>query len=328
MTKQEILDLYDLDEKRVYPKNRYRWGLGGVIALLVLFFQLSGTLTWPLDAQGAIWQDLLAKPVSSEQEQPVSYNVGYSREQGIVVQKLEETPIKVQVDGTSVIARALLPRLDDILQEVGIKLGEWDRAEARIVSSSGGIPEVEVIRVATSVATEKKSIPFKIKRVTDKQLPKGTTKIKQAGCEGIRVDKYEVTTENGEVVQRKELGSEVIKEPVNQVVAFGGKEINKKVQVASRGVELPGSRVLEMTATAYTHTGNATASGVMPYVGGVAVDPKVIPLGTKLFVEGYGYAKAVDTGGLIKGNRIDIFLETAKECFSWGRRKVKVHILE
>jgi len=68
--------------------------------------------------------------------------------------------------------------------------------------------------------------------------------------------------------------------------------------------------------------------GVMPYVGGVAVDPKVVPLGTDLFVEGYGYAKAVDTGGLIKGNRIDVFLETSKECYNWGRRNVKVYILE
>jgi 3D (Asp-Asp-Asp) domain-containing protein len=87
-------------------------------------------------------------------------------------------------------------------------------------------------------------------------------------------------------------------------------------------------RVLKMTATAYTHTGSPTATGVWPYVGGVAVDPDVIPLGSRLYVEGYGPARAVDTGGLIKGNRIDLFFDTEAECFAFGKREVDVYVLE
>lgn len=326
MTKQELLDLSYLEKCRHSRKHYGAIGVGIFIALLV--FSLSGALSKPMDAYAALWQDFLVGPAEPEEHKNARFNVGYSKDEGIVVQKLEETPVKIRVDGTEVIARTALPRLDDILQDAGVELGENDRAEARINTKSGKIPEIEVIRVCTRVVTEEETIPFPVKRVSDQSLANGTTRIQQAGQEGVRLKKFEVTTENGKVVRQKDLGSEVIREPVPQVIAFGGKNSDQGRQVATRGASLDGRQVLEMTATAYTHTGNPTASGVMPYVGGVAVDPKVIPLGTNLFVEGYGYAKAVDTGGLIKGNRIDVFLDTSKECYKWGRRKVKVYLLE
>ena len=87
-------------------------------------------------------------------------------------------------------------------------------------------------------------------------------------------------------------------------------------------------RTLQVVATAYTYTGSKTATGVWPYEGGVAVDPSVIPLGSKLYIEGYGRARALDTGGAIKGNRIDLFYDSESECEAWGRRPVTVSILE
>ncbi len=92
----------------------------------------------------------------------------------------------------------------------------------------------------------------------------------------------------------------------------------------SRGAE----RVMMMEATAYTWTGNRTASGTWPAVGTVATDPEVIPLGSRLYVEGYGEAVAEDTGGLVKGNIIDIYLPTEAECWQWGRRQVEVRVME
>lgn len=80
-----------------------------------------------------------------------------------------------------------------------------------------------------------------------------------------------------------------------------------------------GERVIVMEATAYTWTGQRTASGTWPAVGTVAVDPQVIPLGTKLYIEGYGPAVALDTGGLVKGNIIDVYLPTEDECWQWGQ---------
>lgn len=92
----------------------------------------------------------------------------------------------------------------------------------------------------------------------------------------------------------------------------------------SRGAE----RILTMEATAYTWTGNRTASGTWPAVGTVATDPEVIPLGTKIWVEGYGEAIAADTGGLVKGNIIDLYFPTESECWEFGRRQVEVRVVE
>jgi 3D (Asp-Asp-Asp) domain-containing protein len=110
---------------------------------------------------------------------------------------------------------------------------------------------------------------------------------------------------------------------------FGTKE---RMQPTSRHAVLTGNQrvVKEMVveSTAYTHTGNTTFTGIWPYEGVVAVDPRVIPLGTKMYVEGYGYATAADTGGLIKGNIIDVFMDTHEKAVNWGRRQVKIYILE
>lgn len=97
-------------------------------------------------------------------------------------------------------------------------------------------------------------------------------------------------------------------------------------EVVEIEADVPEYRELVMEATAYSHTGARTFTGTWPSRGTIAVDPLVIPLGTKLWVEGYGYGTAEDTGGAIKGNRIDVFLESEGECWEWGRKKVKVRI--
>lgn len=86
-----------------------------------------------------------------------------------------------------------------------------------------------------------------------------------------------------------------------------------------------------MTATAYTGNG-FTATGLKPVrdpngLSTIAVDPSVIPLGSKVHVEGYGYAIASDTGGAIKGNKIDLYMNSVAECLSFGRRTVTVTII-
>lgn len=91
-------------------------------------------------------------------------------------------------------------------------------------------------------------------------------------------------------------------------------------------------KTLTMESTAYYGHGT-TALGLKPVrnpngLSTIAVDPNVIPLGTKVYVSGYGLAIAADTGGAIKGNIIDVFLNSYEECYSWGRRQVTVQILE
>jgi len=90
--------------------------------------------------------------------------------------------------------------------------------------------------------------------------------------------------------------------------------------------EPPEPEPVVFESTAYTWTGCRTATGVWPSRGTVAVDPRVIPTGSKLWVEGYGEAVAADTGGDIQGQRIDLYMDSEHECLQWGRRKVEVKI--
>lgn len=98
------------------------------------------------------------------------------------------------------------------------------------------------------------------------------------------------------------------------------------------GAGFRATRVLTMEATAYTPYDagviGITANGNAMRRGLVAVDTRVIPFGTRLYIEGYGYAIADDTGGAIRGNKIDLAMDTLEEAFQFGRRSVTVHILE
>ena len=88
----------------------------------------------------------------------------------------------------------------------------------------------------------------------------------------------------------------------------------------------PEPETVTFEATAYTWTGYRTATGTWPSRGTVAVDPRVIPLGTELHIEGYGEAVAADTGGAIQGQKVDLYMDDVNECLQWGRRKVEVKI--
>lgn len=103
-----------------------------------------------------------------------------------------------------------------------------------------------------------------------------------------------------------------------------------RVHFPSRGA--PEYRFLEVEATAYTANDpgmsgrNVTASSLSGDIGAVAVDPRVIPLGTLLHIPGYGYGIALDTGGAIKGNKIDVFFHDREQAQHWGRRRVEIKI--
>ncbi|GGH87682.1 3D (Asp-Asp-Asp) domain-containing protein [Pullulanibacillus pueri] len=109
----------------------------------------------------------------------------------------------------------------------------------------------------------------------------------------------------------------------------------KKTNTSSRSQPASSSKVIYMNSTAYTAycsgCSGVTATGINlranPDVKVVAVDPDVIPLGTKLYVDGYGYAVAGDTGGAINGKRIDLFMSNQSDALDWGRKTVKVKIL-
>jgi 3D (Asp-Asp-Asp) domain-containing protein len=132
-----------------------------------------------------------------------------------------------------------------------------------------------------------------------------------------------VTYHDGKEFKREIVTSELIRQPVVEMIAQG-----TITSVSRGGLRLDLHRALVAMSTAYTFTGRNTATGRHPTVGLVAVDPTIIPMGSRLYVEGYGFATAADRGSSIKGKKIDVFMESEAQCRKWGMRSVKVYVLK
>ncbi|MEH6943622.1 LysM peptidoglycan-binding and 3D domain-containing protein [Bacillus sp. JJ722] len=143
--------------------------------------------------------------------------------------------------------------------------------------------------------------------------------------------KLKANTSNKEAVS----GQQPTQKPLEPAAPVQEKPNAKPKQDAPAPAE-SATKTLTMTATAYSEDckdcSGVTATGFNlgenPDAKVIAVDPNVIPLGTKVYVEGYGYATALDTGGAIKGNKIDVFIPNESEAKQWGVKQVKVQILD
>ncbi len=176
-------------------------------------------------------------------------------------------------------------------------------------------------------------IRFTTHRIQSSELRVGTSKTVRSGVNGLKTTTCEITYQGDAEVSRKVLSSKVVREPKPEVVYVGAADAARvRGRYAARGY-FAGRRVVTMIATGYdpnpaSNGGtNRTSTGIKVGYGLVAVDPKFIPIGTKLYIEGYGYAVAADVGGAIKGNRIDLGHDTARGARMVGRRTVRVHIL-
>lgn len=192
------------------------------------------------------------------------------------------------------------------------------------------------VRTSEQITTYE-SLPFAESEIEDNELEEGNTEVITEGSEGQKEIVTEIIYIDGVEESRSIIKETVVKEPVDKVIAIGTKP-KQVIEETSSGKEFKYKSVVTLTATAYTNslqdTGKApgdpgygiTATGMPAKVGVVAVDPKVIPLYTELYVEGYGYCIAGDTG--VYGNSIDLFFNSRYECIQFGRRPVTVYILE
>lgn len=173
----------------------------------------------------------------------------------------------------------------------------------------------------------------KLQHRTDNHLAAGRTRIVDVGRPGIRMLTYRFMRRGGATV-RTLLASRIVRMPRARVIAHGVAAYASLAHVAEQGftnaMNLAGSAI-RMIATAYTAgcvgCSGITASGVRAGFGVIAVDPRVIPLGTRLFIPGYGRAVAGDTGGAILGNRVDLGMNSQQDAMQYGRRSVTVYVL-
>ncbi|RNF38325.1 G5 and 3D domain-containing protein [Planococcus salinus] len=245
----------------------------------------------------------------------------------------------------------------DFLKHHNITLGELDRVEQKMDETVLPGSKVKVVRVEKVTDVVEGAVKFAAETKKDDKLLKGQKKVVQKGENGLVKKTYEVVKENGKEVKRNLTSEKVVKQPKKQVTAVGTKTVvasvsrgksttsstteaapKKKaapVQAAAATSEPSGGREFYVSATAYTASctgcSGITATGINlkanPGLKVIAVDPNVIPLGSKVWVEGYGHAIAGDTGGAIKGNKIDLFVPNRSDALAFGRKQVKVKIL-
>ena len=183
---------------------------------------------------------------------------------------------------------------------------------------------VRAVQICERTVAVREQIPYDIRYVPQQSALGGQVVVWKPGTGGVRERIFRLLYIDGTLVSGVLVSDSLLKPPADDALAVG-------TSVYRGGA----TNEFYMEATAYSPTvqetdGNPwmTASGMKSGRGVVAVDPKVIPLGTKLYVEGYGYAIAGDTGSAIKGNRIDVFFYSSDEMAKWGRRWVRVFVLK
>lgn len=260
--------------------------------------------------------------------------------QSIVIQRVNQ--VTVTLEGETKEYYTTADTVADFLDEKGITLEEHDLINLDLDAQLESENYIEIIKVVKYIEEVDKEIPYEKRTVEDSSMLVSETKVVTEGITGIERESYEVVLYDGEEVSREFVSSYIAQEPVHEVTAIGTKE----EKVTPQGKNFSYSKVITCTATAYDLSFQScgkrpghpaygiTASGTRAKVGTVAVDPRVIPLGTKMYIESvdgsyvYGYCTAEDTGGAIKGNKVDLFYNTTAECYQFGRRAVRVYILD
>ncbi len=263
----------------------------------------------------------------------------------ITVQR--EQTITIDYCGRQVVATSYGETLQTLFSRLGLQTyGSYSVSHNVQTMTYDGMA-VTVDNVVRSQETYTVEAAYATRYCNDPSLSEGEQKVLVQGTNGQLLRTAEVVYKNADEESRIILDETVLEAPVDKIVAVGtGTQVGEALDEPIIGdgfIVLPTGEVLTFTdsrefkATAYTHTDagcdRITATGTRVRRGTVAVDPSVIPYGTRMFIvtnDGeyiYGVSTAEDCGGAIKDNRIDLYFETTSECFQFGRRTCTVYFL-
>lgn len=271
---------------------------------------------------------------------PLSTRLSSDVIQEVIIKRA--VPVTITIDGKTTEVMTYYDTVGETIKNNGIVLGPLDRIEGLDLDDPIQMGmNIKIVRVREEILTEIEKIPYAIEEIPNEKMNKGEKRVIQAGVEGTLEKYYKLTYEDGRIVSREYMNEQVIEEPVTEIVEYG----TVPNFVTSRGDLVRYKKVLEMRATAYTSSYEDTGkhpdhpefgicyTGLKAREGIIAVDPKVIPLYTKVYVEvignepDYGFAIAGDIGSAVKGNLIDVYLDTREAVKKWGVKKVRVYIL-
>lgn len=258
---------------------------------------------------------------------------------------------------------SILPNADmtvgQALAVMGISLSKFDRATPDAADAFQPGMTIRVTRIEIENETRQQPIAAEVRYQPTTSLAPGTSRTTRNPQAGYREITEKVYKKDGVVTLRKPVSTVIGRAPQHRIISLGvasrfmpsaikphpryGKTLTSRgggprdraSYVNSKGGApvLRIARTLKMNTSAYQGAeagggGSRTATGMRVGYGAIAVDPRVVPLGTKLYIEGYGYGFACDTGGAIKGNRLDLAMPTIRQCNAYGRKRgVTVYVL-
>lgn len=236
-------------------------------------------------------------------------------------------PVTIWVDGRQVRTRTLSNQISDVLAEMNIVLFEQDYARPDLTAPIEPNTEVRVVRIRREVAIQQDYIPFETLWQPDPELELDNQVLAQEGAPGVREQRNLVTYEDGLEVNRELTADFVARDPQPRIYKYGTKVVLRTLDTPQGPVQY--WRKIRMLATSYSASTagvsrdksyyGKTRCGQNMRFGIVAVDPRVISLGSSVYVPDYGVGNACDTGSAILGKRIDLGYDDAnlKLWYRW-----------
>jgi 3D (Asp-Asp-Asp) domain-containing protein len=233
----------------------------------------------------------------------------------LTINIIRSLPVVLEVDGRAIQTRTHYTTVAEVLNAAGVKLLALDYALPALTDSppADGSP-IRVVRVSEQFVTETAALPYETQYQANADLEIDNTQVVQAGAYGTAATRIRVRYENGIEVSRTLEDTWTAIAPQPRLISYGTKIVIRTVDTADGPIEY--WRAVRMYATSYSASRSGTPrtapwygrtrSGKTLTIGMAAIDLRVMPLGTRLYVPGYGYVTAEDTGGGVKGKMIDL----------------------
>ena len=242
---------------------------------------------------------------------------------GLEINIKKAVQIPVTSDGVTQTANTLPVTTEELLNKLNITVGENDIVEPAMDKTLYKGDKVVVKRVTFGEVVEEVDVDYATRNVPDYSMTIGKTAVVQQGTIGKERQTYNVTYIDGVESERELINSETLVEKKDSITSYG-MYMNFSAPAGLQYKE----KISNVRAVSYHFSGTPKGSYGKPCTyGTVAVDPSVIPLGSLLYIEGYGYAIANDTGSSIKGNVVDVYMEDIRQCNKWGARTVNVYVI-